>query len=135
MNMTDYLRNSLVSHFELQGTRLSEFSTFVALVRTAPTSSTAGSEVTAGTGAYSRITYNQDSSTAPYWENSGTTTRNNGDIDFACSGADWGPVVGVEIWDALINGNRLFFGSTSTKTITDGETYQLPSSQFSLGFH
>jgi hypothetical protein len=134
MNTADFLRNSLTSHFEL-GTQLSKFSMFVALTRTVGTESTAGSEVTAGTGGYSRISWNQDSSTQPYVENSGTTLRNNGDIDFVSSGADWGVILGVEVYDALTGGNRLFFTSASTKTVTDGDTYRVPGSQLSIGFH
>lgn len=133
-NMTDFLRNSVVSHFE-EATRLSIFTTHVALVRTAPSHSAAGSEVSHGTGAYSRETVFHDAATSPFWEPSGTTMRNDADITWATATADWGPIVGIDIYSEQTGGDRLFFGSASTKTVENGDTYKIPASNLTIGFH
>ena len=64
-----------------------------------------------------------------------TDTASNGStITFdAASGGDWGTITHIGVWDALSGGNLLFHGAvTTSKTIEDGDTFQISSGNLDI---
>jgi len=102
---------------------------FVGLLTTAPTDSTAGTEVTGG--SYARVsvtsalanwagTQSAGSTTAS--SGTGGTTSNNGTITFPAPTANWGVVTSLGVYDAITTGNLLFYTIlTTNKTINNGD--------------
>lgn len=130
--MTHTLINKLIDAYWRQQGFTFPTSVFIALVTSAPTASTPGTEVsTIGTG-YARIEIEcslldmsgtqADGSTAASSGTSGVTS-NNAPVDFGTATLDWGTIVGAEVWTAVTGGERHFYGS-----IVDGAGAPLPRS-------
>lgn len=95
---------------------------YVALYTAAPSDSGGGTEVS--TGGYARQSVTFAAATSP-----GGTTSNTGTVSFTASGADYGTVTHIGIFDAVSAGNLLWHGAmTASKTIADGDTLE-----FSVG--
>lgn len=95
---------------------------YVALYTAAPSDSGGGTEVS--TGGYARQSVTFAAATSP-----GGTTSNTGTVSFTASGADYGLVTHIGIFDAVSGGNLLWHGAmTASKTIADGDTLE-----FSVG--
>jgi hypothetical protein len=94
----------------------------VALYTAAPSDSGGGTEVS--TGGYARQAVTFGAASSP-----GGTTSNTGAVSFTASGANYGTVTHIGIFDALTTGNLLWHGSmTASKTVNDGDTLE-----FSIG--
>ena len=59
----------------------------------------------------------------PVDPNPGGTTSNSGEVSFTATGADYGTVTHMGIFDASSGGNLLWHGAlTASKTVADGDT-------------
>ncbi len=97
---------------------------YIGLVTVTGSDSAAGTEVTGG--SYARV------QTVGKWgAPSGTTSvANNAAITFPAPTANWGTVVGFELWSASSAGTRLYWGDlTASKVINNGD--QAPT--FAIG--
>jgi hypothetical protein len=127
--VTSYLANKLFDWLWRGQTFTAPTNVYMAMMTANGTASTAGTEE-AGTG-YARevvacslaaLAGTQSAGSTTASSGSGGTTSPNAGTDFTVpAGADWGVITGVEFYDALTSGNRLFFGAlTSSKTVTGG---------------
>ena len=91
---------------------------YVALFTSAPSDSGGGTEVS--TGGYARQSVAFSDGASP-----GGTTANTDAPSFTASGAGYGTVTHIGIFDAVTTGNLLWHGAlTASKTIADGETLE-----------
>lgn len=132
--MTDFLENRLID-FLFRGQPLGiagasaaastgPTTLYVGLFTTMPTDSSGGTEVPGGTTGYQRVgvnsTLNNWAGTQGIGANSVSvgstgTTSNNVPFQFPAPGSTaWGTVVGFGIFDSLIGGNLLLYGSVNT---------------------
>jgi hypothetical protein len=89
---------------------------YAALVTTTPSDSAAGTEVSGG--SYARV------QTVGKWgAPSGTTqVANNAAVTFPAPTANWGTIVGFELWTASSAGTRLAWGTFgSSVTVNNGD--------------
>jgi hypothetical protein len=104
-------------------------STWVSLWTAAPTmpAGTGGTEVTGGSYVRERLDTLLAAAAAE-------ASSNSSDITWPQATADWGTVVGVGIHDASTAGNLLAFGTlTANKTVSNGDTFSIPSTNLGLG--
>jgi hypothetical protein len=89
---------------------------WVGLFTTAPTQTTAGTEVAAADyGRVQHDTWHAATAAEP------SVATNDGAIEFATAESNWGAIVAFGIFDAETNGNLLGYGSCS-KTINTADT-------------
>lgn len=130
-------QNAIIDAF-LRGQALVTPATwYVALVTAAGSPTVAGTEVAGG--SYARVSVTASLANFCGTQGLGTTvassgtngiTKNNAGITFAAPTADWGTIVGWELWDALTAGNRWLAGSMLNGiTITNGG----PARSFGIG--
>lgn len=99
---------------------------YVALYTAAPSDSGGGTEVS--TGGYARQSVTFSAASSP-----GGTTSNSGTVSFTASGADYGTVTHIGIFDAGSGGNLLWHGAmTASKTIADGDTLEFSAGNIDL---
>lgn len=99
---------------------------FVGLFTAAPSDSGGGTEVS--TGGYSRKSVTFNAASSP-----GGTTSNSGVVTWTASGANYGTVTHVGIFDASTAGNLLWHGAlSSSKTVNDGDTIQFAAGNLTL---
>lgn len=119
----------------LGGTAFSVGTCYVALFTAAPGETGGGTEVTGG--AYARQTIT-GLNTAGGWNNpvagEPTIMDNFSLIQFPTATGDWGTVTSVGIFDALTNGNLLYFGNlTQSKVVSNGDTFKFNAGALDLG--
>lgn len=102
---TAYLANKLLDHSLRNTAYTAPVTVYLGLTTTLPTEAAAGTEVAGGSYARVAVTFNVAA---------GSLADNTGAITFPAATADWGEVVGLEIWDASSAGNRLYYGNPST---------------------
>jgi len=130
-NMSDYLENALLDMVLNNATSPATASVYIALYTTAPTDSTAGTEVTNANG-YARYTMTGG------WTISGTATRayNTSPITFpTCNTASWGTVTSVGILDSGTHGagNLLFYGDlTTSRTVNVDDIFSFPANSLGI---
>jgi len=91
---------------------------YLALYTAAPSDSGGGTEVS--TGGYARQSVTFDAASTP-----GGTTSNTNAPSFTASGANYGTVTHVGIFDNSSGGNLLWHGAmTASKTVNDGDTLE-----------
>ena len=91
---------------------------YVALYTAAPNDAGGGTEVAGG--GYAR-------QAATYSASSGGSTSNSAVISWTANGADYGTVTSIGIFDAATGGNLIAYGTlTASKTIANGDSFQLP---------
>ena len=88
---------------------------YCALTLTVPTDSAAGTEVTGG--SYARVQTVGKWSTSP---SGAGGCPNTVAITFPTPTADWGTVVGFELWTASSGGTRIAHGTTPIKVVSNG---------------
>jgi len=123
-NLTNYLENKLLDHF-LGTTAFTMPSTvYVALFTVAPTDAGGGTEVTGGTGPYSR-------KLATFTAASAGATSNVANIDF--TGMPAATTVAVALFDASTSGNMLVYGTLTTNKTTDaGDTLRIATGDLDI---
>jgi hypothetical protein len=120
--LSDYAEKLLLDWSMTTGSATRPTAWFVALYTAAPSDSGGGTEVS--TGGYSRKAVTFAAATSP-----GGTTSNTGAVSFTASGANYGTVTHIGIFDASTGGNLLWHGAmTASKTVNDGDTLE-----FSIG--
>jgi len=114
MSASNYLEDALLAATLTATTYTSPANVYVALYSTAPTDSSAGTELT-GNG-YARQVSTFSVNTGNGIANSSST------VTFTASGADWLPALGWAIVNANTSGNILYYSTLSpAQTVLDGE--------------
>lgn len=116
-DFSDFLENELLDHVFRNSAYTSPAAVYLALYTTAPTDSGGGTEVS--TGGYSRqaITFGAAS---------GGAIANTSAVEFTASGANFGTIVAVGIFDASTSGNLLAWNEITSVVINDGDTLNFP---------
>lgn len=114
--LSDYAEKLLLDFLMTSGTATRPTAWYVALYTAAPSDSGGGTEVS--TGGYARQSVAFNAASSP-----GGTTSNSGEVSFTATGADYGTVTHMGIFDASSGGNLLWHGAlTASKTVADGDT-------------
>ena len=112
--LSDHAEDLLLDFLMTSGTATRPTAWYLALFTAAPSDSGGGTEVS--TGGYAR-------QTIAFSAASGGATSNSADVSFTASGANYGTVTHVGIFDAASAGNLLWHGAmTASKTVEDGDT-------------
>ena len=120
--LSDYAEKLLLDWAMTTGSATRPTAWYVALYTAAPSDSGGGTEVS--TGGYTRQSVTFDAASSP-----GGTTSNTNAVSFTASGANFGTVTHIGIFDNSSGGNLLWHGSmTASKTVNDGDTLE-----FSIG--
>ena len=99
---------------------------YVALVTTTPSDSAAGTEVSGG--SYARV-----DSVVKWAAPSAGSVSTNAAITFPTASADWGTVVGFNLFDASSGGNRIGWGTFAvSKSVLSGDTASFASGQLTI---
>lgn len=120
--LSNYAEKLLLDWAMTTGSATRPTAWYVALYTAAPDDTGGGTEVS--TGGYARQSVTFDAASSP-----GGTTSNNNVVSFTASGAGYGTVSHIGIFDNVSGGNLLWHGSmTASKTVADGDTLE-----FSIG--
>ena len=112
-SFSDYLENAALNHVFRNTALTSPTTTYLALYTAAPTDAGGGTQVSGGGYARQAITFG-----AP----SGGAIANTSAVAFTASGAAYGTVVAVGIFDASTGGNLLAWDAITSAAIGDGDT-------------
>ena len=108
--LSDYAEKLLLDWSMTTGSATRPTAWYVALYTSAPTDAGGGTEVSGGGYARKAVTFAAATSGAG-------TTSNTVDVTWTASGAAFGTVVAIGIFDALSSGNLLWHGNmTASKT-------------------
>lgn len=120
--LSNYAEKLLLDFAMTSGSATRPTAWYVALYTAAPDDTGGGTEVS--TGGYARQSVTFAAASSP-----GGTTSNNNVVSFTASGAGYGTVSHIGIFDNVSGGNLLWHGSmTASKTVADGDTLE-----FSVG--
>lgn len=116
-DFSDYLENELLDHVFRNSAYTSPTTVYLGLYTAAPTDAGGGTEVS--TGGYSRqaITFGAAS---------GGAIANTAAVEFTASGANFGTILAVGIFDASTSGNLLAWNEITSVAINDGDTLNFP---------
>jgi hypothetical protein len=122
--LSDHAENLLLNWAMTSGSATRPTAWYLALYTAAPSDSGGGTEVS--TGAYGR-------QTVAFSAAASGATSNSADVSFTASGADYGTVTHIGIFDASSGGNLLWHGAmTASKTVEDGDTITFASGNIDL---
>lgn len=120
--LSNYAEKLLLDFAMTTGSATRPTAWYVALYTAAPDDTGGGTEVS--TGGYARQSVTFGAASSP-----GGTTSNTNTVSFTASGASYGTVSHIGIFDNVSGGNLLWHGSmTASKTVADGDTLE-----FSIG--
>lgn len=120
--LSNYAEKLLLDWSMTTGSATRPTAWYVALYTAAPDDTGGGTEVS--TGGYARQSVTFSAASSP-----GGTTSNSNTVSFTASGAGYGTVAHIGIFDNVSGGNLLWHGSmTASKTVADGDTLE-----FSIG--
>ena len=120
--LSNYAEKLLLDFAMTTGSATRPTAWYVALFTAAPDDTGGGTEVS--TGGYARQSVTFSAASSP-----GGTTSNSNTVSFTASGAGYGTVSHIGIFDNVSGGNLLWHGSmTASKTVADGDTLE-----FSIG--
>ena len=112
-SFSDYLENAVLNYvFRNTGTPTTA-TVYLALYTVAPTDAGGGTQVTGGGYARQAITFGASS---------GGAIANTSAVAFTASGAAYGDVLAVGVFDALTAGNLLAWDAITSAVIGDGDT-------------
>ena len=116
-DLTNYAETNLVDH--LMGTTAYTMPTAVwlGLFTAAPSDTGGGTEASGGAYARQEIEFNAASSPGGQATNANTET-------FTASGAGWGTITHVALFDAVTSGNMLAWTAVTNVTINDGDSLE-----------
>ena len=122
---SNYLELKLLDHSLGTTAYTAPSNVYVGLFTSDPTDAGTGTEVSGNN--YSR-------KEATFAAASGGSASTNATITFdAASGGNWGTITHIGIFDASSSGNLLFHGAvTTSKTIEDGDTFQISSGNLTI---
>ena len=116
MAASNYLENALLNYVLRNIGTPTTATVYLALFTTDPTDANTGTEVS--TGAYARQAIAFDAAAAG-------VTQNTALESFTATGASWGSITHIGIYDAATIGNLLYHASmTTARTINDGDTLE-----------
>lgn len=122
--LSDHAEDLLLDWLMTSGSATRPTAWYLALFTAAPNDAGGGTEVS--TGGYSR-------QTIAFSAASSGTTSNSADVSFTASGANYGTVTHIGIFDASSGGNLLWHGAMSaSKTVEDGDTITFASGNVDL---
>lgn len=116
-SFSDYLENALLNHVFRNTALTAPASVWLALYTVTPSDAGGGTQVSGGGYARQAITFG-----AP----SGGAISNTSAVSFTASGAAYGTVVAVGIFDASTAGNLLAWDDITAAVINDGDTLNFP---------
>jgi hypothetical protein len=124
MAKTNTLSNSLLNLVLRSASYTAPTTIYVALFTAAPGPTGGGTEVS-GT-AYARVA-------ATFSAAASGATSNSADVTFATAGGSWGTVTHFALFDALTNGNMLFYGAMDVaKTVGTGDVVKILATTLTL---
>jgi len=113
--LSDYAEKLLLDWLMTTGSATRPTAWFVALYTAAPSDSGGGTEVSGGGYARQSVTFGAA-------ESPGGTTDNTNLVEWTATGAAFGTVTHVGIFDASTAGNLLWHGAlTTSRTVGDGD--------------
>jgi hypothetical protein len=123
---SDYLENKVLDHALATAAYTAPTNVYVGLHTGSPGDDGLGGNEVSGNG-YAR----KEATFAAASDGSAST---NATITFdAASGGNWGTISHIGIYDASSGGNLLFHGGvTTSKTIEDGDTFQISSGNLTI---
>lgn len=128
-SFSDYLEDEVLDHVFGAATYTAPATLYFAAYTAAPTDAGGGTEVTGG--AYARAS--QTNNATNYPASSGGSKSNANAITFTtASGANWGTVVAIGIFDASSGGNLLAWDDFTGVVINDGDTLEIPASNLTI---
>lgn len=120
---TDHLEDLIIDHLARDASWTKPAALYVGLFLAMPNDDASGGTEVSG-GNYSRVQHGPGD--AAWSKTSPGVVTNATAITFPqASGADWGQIVGVGVWDAASGGNLLLAAQLgATKTVGDGDPPQ-----------
>ncbi len=122
-DLSNYLEDALLNHVFRNTALTSPTTVYAALYTVAPGEAGGGTEVTGGGYARKSITFGAPSS---------NTVANTNDVTWTASGANYGTVVAVGIFDASSSGNLLAYKTVTSQVVNDGNTYHFPAGNLTV---
>lgn len=116
-SFTNYLEDRVLNHIFRNTASTAPTTVYMALFTVTPSDTGGGTEVTGGGYARQAVTFG-----AP----SGGIIANTGAVAFTASGASFGTVVAIAIFDASTAGNMLAWDGITSATIAVGDTLNFP---------
>ena len=116
-SFSDYTENRVLDHLFRAVASSAPAAVYLALFTVAPTDTGGGTQVSTGGYARQAITFGAAS---------GGAIANTVAVSFTASGAAYGAVVAIGIFDALTVGNMLAWAPITSATVNDGDTLQFP---------
>lgn len=129
----NYLEAKLLDHVLGGPDYVRPATVYIALFTVAPTDAAgSGTEVTGG--SYARAAVTNNATNFPAASGTSPTTKTNGTtISFATATADWGTVVAAAVFDALTDGNFLYWGTLATsKPVFAGDVAEFAAGQITF---
>jgi len=124
--LSDHAEKLLLDWLMTTGSAARPTAWYVALFTAAPSDSGGGTEVSAG--GYSRKSVTFNAASTP-----GGSTTNSNTVTWTASGAGFGTVSHVGIFDSLTSGNLLWHGAlTTARVVNDGDTIRFVSNNLTL---
>lgn len=118
-SFSDYMENVALDWVFGGSTPTRPTARYVGLFTAAPGETGGGTEVSGG--GYAR-------QAATFSASSGGSTSNSAVLTWTASGAAYGTIVAIGIYDAASAGNLIAYSTlTTSKTINDGDSFQFPT--------
>ena len=112
-SFSDFLEDELLDHAFGVASWSAPANVYLALFTAAPTDAGGGTEVSGGGYARQAITFGASS---------GGAIANTGAVSLTASGANFGTVVAIGIFDASTGGNMLAWDGITSAAVNDGDT-------------
>jgi len=123
MSFTNFLETEILDHVFAGAAYTAPSTKYIGLFTAAPGETGGGTEVSGS--AYARQTM--------AFTTSGDTTSNNAAVEFPTATGSWGTITHVGIFDAVSSGNLMVYATlTTSKTITTGDAFRVPSGDFDI---
>ena len=123
MSFTNFLETEILDHVFAGAAYTAPSTKYIGLFTAAPGETGGGTEVSGS--AYARQTM--------AFTTSGDTTSNNAAVEFPTATGSWGTITHVGIFDASTSGNLMVYATlTTSKTITTGDAFRVPSGDFDI---
>ncbi|MER8924336.1 hypothetical protein [Mesorhizobium sp. M0859] len=123
-DFSDYLENKILDHVFRNTPYTPPATIYLALYTAAPTDAGGGTQVTGGGYARKAVTFGAAA---------GGAMANTNLIDFLATGANFGTITHVGVFDALTAGNLLAWKAISSIVINDGDTISFPIGSIIMG--
>lgn len=128
--LSSYAERKVLDHV-FKNTAYTSPSAYLGLFTSDPTDSASGTEVS-GNG-YARIQIDNKMAAATTGSDNSSISSNANITFAAASGGDFGTITHIGIFDAASSGNLLAHGAlTSSKVISDGDTFQINSGNLTI---